>query len=610
MMEEIQATGVKRREASVFVRQLKCLQLVDSGDAIKFKEACTNVFDPDAKCAIISYPWKRPRYERKEAGRCSIEDDAGKSRPSKVRYYVLRRAAAYMRYEKVENLWIDEECIAQEDIEERKRAINEMDWLYHHGSHPFGMLTRIVKEEFELYLLAQILQGHMLFRCKYSGQVLLKKGITAKVWAAIQLLDEITSDIWWNRAWIYQENYHGGEYMNLLMPHERKFESLKLKHADLFGTLEGELVIESIGFSEVLTDLCLAFIRSSRPGFYKGVANRIISRAGRYSALLETQSSMSPTIIADVGKRDVTKHLDRLSIIANCCSYNYRLHSDKLENKRYSVSLATLVLFLLNGEVFWETSWDTISPSDLTIVEFIQRYAFEGFSPPTCEYYELTFNKRCRFVEPRLESDGVHTCGHLWQLWSRTIDISCEEAKQWRSNEETLWGLQKYIERQFNQDSEQIARNLEGLRQKLRRERLRRERLREKSLLTPADRYMCKMAETLAHALKSGSTLRLAFLCNSLENPDYSPPMAVFICPNEAMNSYGPFVFTSFRPKNTSEGPGYNDVDKHVSLQVDVRDSVELPPKLSARAWIHGLWFWTEAPQPVVFPLPRILGEL
>lgn len=613
-MEEIQATGVKRREASVFVRQLKCLQLVDSGDTIKFKEACTNVFDPDAKCAIISYPWKRPTYERKEAGRCSIEDDAGKSRPSKVRYYVLRRAAAYMRYEKVEYLWIDEECIAQEDIEERKRAINEMDWLYHHGSHPFGMLTRIVKEEFELYLLAQILQGDMLFRSKYSGQVLLKKGINAEVWAAIQLLDEITSDIWWTRAWIYQENYHGGDCMNLLMPHERKFESLKLKHADLFGTLEGELVIESIGF-EVLTDLCLAFIRFSPPGFRKGVANRIISRAGRYSALLEAQSSMSPTIIADVGKRDVTKHLDRLSIIANCCSYNYRLNSDKLENKRYSVSLATLVLFLLNGEIFWETSWDTTSPTDLTIVQFIQRYAFEGFSPPPCENYELTFNKRCRFVEPRLESDGVHTYGHLWQLWKRTIDISREEAKQWRSDEETLWGLQKYIERQFKKDSEQIAHSLEGLREKLRRERLRRERLRrdglrEKSLLTPADRYMYKMAETVADALKSGSTLRLGFLCNS-RKPGRSPPTAVFICPKEAMDPHGPsFVFTSFRAKKTSDGPGYNDVDKHVSLQVGVRNSVELPPKLSARAWMHGLWFCTEASQPVVFRLPRVLRKL
>lgn len=602
MMEEIQATGVKRREASVFVRQLKCLQLVDSGDAIKFKEACINVLDQDAMCAIISYPWKRPRYERKEAGSCFIKDDAGRSRRSKVRYSVCRRAAAYMRYEKVEYLWIDAECIAQEDSEEKQRAIDEMDWLYHHGTHPFGMLTRTVKEKFELYLLAQILQGDMLIQSKYSGEVLLKEGITAKVCAAIRLLDKITSDIWWTRAWIYQENYHGGECMNLLMPHKRKFEDLKLKHAGLFGTLEGELVIKSIEFSEVLTDLCLAFIRSSPIGFgfHKGVATRIISRAGRYSALLETQSSMSPTIIADVGKRDVTKHPDRLSIIANCCSYNYRLNSEKLESKRYSVSLATLVLFLLNGEIFWETSWDTTSPTDLTIVEFIQRYAFEGFSPPPFENYELTFNKKCRFVEPRLERDGVHTRGHLWQLWKRAIFISCEESKEWRTTEETLLGLQKYIERRFRQDSEQIARSLEGPR----------EGLREKSLLTPADWYMCKMAETVADALKSGSTLRLGFLCNP-RKPGWSPPTAVFICPDEAMDPHGPsFVFTSFRAKKTSDGPGFNDVDKHVSLQVDVRNSVELPPKLSARAWMHGLWFCKETAQSVVFPLPRILREL
>lgn len=117
------------------------------------------------------------------------------------------------------------------------------------------------------------------------------------------------------------------------------------------------------------------------------------------------------------------------------------------------------------------------------------------------------------------------------------------------------------------------------------------------------------MAQALAVALKRGSTLRLGFLCNS-RKPGRSPPTAVFVCPNETMDRHGPsFVFTSFRAKKTSDGPGYNDVDKHVSLQVDVRNSGKQLPELSARAWMHGLWFWTEAARPVVFPLPRNLRK-
>lgn len=431
MMEEIQTSRTKRDEASVFVGNLECLRLVDWGETIKFEKACINAFEVD--CAIISYSWNQPGNQPEVAGSWFVED----GRRSIVPDYVWRRAADYMQSEEVEYLWIDAECIAQQDSEAKAKAIGEMDWLYHHGSHPFGMLTRPVKKEIDLHFLAQVLQGE-----DFS----LKKGNTAEAWPAIRLLNEITSDIWWTRAWIYQENYHGGKRMDLLMPHERELETLKAEHADLFGDLKGELIINSIQFSRALTDLCSGFIRSNPPKFQKGVASQIISRAGRYSALLKRQSSMSPTIIADIGKRDVTNHPDRLDISANCCSYNIRLNRDELDRERHSVSVAILVLFLLNGEIFRETSPDRMSPFDLTVVELINRYAFKRFSPPF-QPYELTFNKSCRFVDPSIAGDGVHTCGHLWQLCRRTIKISCQQAKKWHTPEATLWGLQKYMEK-------------------------------------------------------------------------------------------------------------------------------------------------------------------
>lgn len=599
MMKEIQETCTKRSEASVFTRRLECLRLVECVDTIKFKKAWINAFDTE--CAIVSYSWRRPKNERKVHGSCFIEDHAGTSRRSKVRYPVWSRAVAYMLHNRIEYLWIDKECIPQEEGEAKSKALSEMDWLYHHGTHPFGMLSRPVKTEVELYLLAQILQGEMLSEDAHG--FLLKRGHTSRAWAAVQLLDEIISDIWWTRAWIYQENYHGGQWMDLLMPHDRKLKALKADHEDLFGTLRGQLTIKSIWFSEALTDLCSAFIRSNRPGYQKGVAHRILSRAGRYSALLERGSSMSPTIIADVGKRGVSNPPDRLAIIANCCSYVMRLDTNKpkkLYENTCIVSLAILVMFLLNGEIFYETSRDTMSRSELTVVEFIKRYAFKEFSPPLGKY-ELTFNKGCRFVQPHLEDDGVHTCGHLWKLCSRVINIPREQAEEWETVSETLWGLQRYIE-EYEYDKrrprqDQLACKLEEL--------------LEKSPQSPAEIYMGKMAEALSDALHEGITLRLGYLCNSLRHPRFSPPTAVFICPDEAMDRRrSSFVFTSFRPKE-SDGPEHiSDVHKHVSLQVEVEDNGGLLPRLSARAWMNGLWFWTERPQPVVFPLPRILREL
>lgn len=599
MMEEIQKTCTKRGEASVFIPRLECLRLVEYVDTIKFKKAWINTFDTE--CAIVSHSWRRPKNERKLPGSCFIEDHAGRTTRSKVRYSVWSRAVAYMLHNRVEYLWIDTECITQKESEAKTKAISEMDWLYHHGTHPFGMLNRPVKTEIEMHLLAQILQGDMLFE-DFDG-FLIRIGYASRAWAAVQLLDDIISDIWWTRAWIYQENYHGGRWMNLLMPHERKLETMKAWHKDLFGTLRGELTIQSIWFSEALTDLCSAFIRSNRPEGQKEVAHRIFSRAGRYSALLERGSSMSPTIIADVGKRGVSNHPDRLAIIANCCSYVVRLDTskpNKLEKKRSIVSLAILVMFLLNGEIFYDKSRETMPPSELSVVEFIKRYAFKEFSPPLGKY-ELTFNKGCRFVQPLLTDKGVQTCGHLWKLCSRVINISREQAAEWETVGETLWGLQRYIE-EYEYDTrlprkDQLACRLEEL--------------LEKSLQKPAEIYMGKMAEALSDALHEGITLRLGYLCKSLRHPGFSPPTAVFVCPDEAMDSRGPsYVFTSFRPKE-SDGPEHiSDVHKHVSLRVKVEDNGGLLPRLFARAWMNGLWFWTERPQDVVFPLPPILSEL
>lgn len=604
MMQEIKETAKERDQASVFVRHLDCLRLIHLGRTIEFEKARINVFDEDSECAIVSWSWTPSKYERKAVGSGFIADSASERKCSEVRDSVWRRAAAYMLHERIKYLWIDAECINQDNKKEKEKAMSEMDWLYHCGTHPFGMLTRPVESEDELHLLAQILQGELPCQSAHKREFPLKKGIaTPSARDAIRLLDEITSDIWWKRAWIYQENYHGGARMHLLMPHTSKLNSLKAKYGDLFGDLEGDLIIPSIQFSEALTEICSGFITWSAPDDpEQEVAQRILSRAARYSLLLEDRNSMSPTVIADVVNRCVTNHPDRLHIIANCCSYNKHLNSNKLQNKGSSISLAILVLFLLNGEVFHsnldEKRRNTMASesSNLTVVEFIRRYAFDRFSPPF-PGYELTFNKSCRFVDVSLEADGVHTKGHLWKLCDKAIGIPRRELKN-LDTIKTLWALQQYIEGLPLKD--EIACRL-------------REFLMDfKEPESLAEEYMQTMAETVADALQHGRSLILAYLCNSLRNPRWSPPMGIFICPDEAMDSNGSFVFTSFRAsKKTSDGPAYNgDVDKHVSLQVDVGRDQGLPPKLFARAWMHGLCFLTEEMQSVVFPLPRILNEL
>lgn len=610
MIKKIQKTRVCRHENTDFIRRLKCLRLVKLGNTVKFKT--DQIEDLNAtKCVIVSWSWEASKYESEQAGSCFIDN---RSKPSKVRNCVWRRAAAYMQYMRVDYLWIDRECINQKDPEKKDKAMRQMDLLYHLGKHPLGLLTRPIDDKDDLLLLAQILRRDML-NSKLSGdmnEVSLKEGATDRAWEGIKLLLDIISDTWWKRAWIFQEHYRGGERMDLLMPHNSDLERLKLEHEELFGNLAGELIISSIRFSKTLTDLCSAFIRSTPTGPKAEVAQGILSTAGRYSALLEKGSSMSPRVIADVRSRDVTHHPDRLDIFANCCSYNVRLDKQVLVKERFSHSLAILVSFLLNGEIFKfepdKSLEETVAPCDLTVIQFIHRYAFDRFSPPF-QGRGLTFNRSCRFSWVDIKADGVHTSGQLWQVCKRKIKIKPHQVEG-LDTIDTLRALQRYIKRAewtINIDRwYQLASRLEEF--------------LEPSSDSAAKRYMWKMAEKLVEALREGITLRLGYLCNSQENTEFSPPTAILICPDQAMDRNGSaYVLTSSRGRTTSDGPGYIcDVDKHVSLQVDFSNKSSwdrnkiwgLLPELKARAWMHGLWFWTEDPQEVVFPLPAVLSEL
>ncbi|KAF4894955.1 hypothetical protein CGCFRS4_v006231 [Colletotrichum fructicola] len=481
-MEEIKTTAMQRDKASGFVRRLKCLLLTGDGSTITFKDARRDGFADEV--AILSWSWQCSIYESSETGSCYIEDQGGSGRTSRVRNSIMRRAAAYMRYMGVGYLWIDAECIAQDNKEEVAEAVHATDLLYHFGTHPFGLLTRPIETKHELDVLARILKGEMAYKSKYNGKFYLRKD----------------------------------------------------------------------------------------------------------------QTSMSPTIIADVHRRRVSEPFDRLAIVANCCAYNIRLDGGVLKNKGYSADLAVLTLFLLNGEIFQyepEELRDAMPASGMTVVDFIKRYAFADFSPPGSKY-KLTFNKSCRLVDVRLEAGGVHTSGHLWQLDEQLITVPCQPSRR-RHTVKTLWLLHSYIQ---GLGQAPLARRLE-------------EFIAQKtSPLAPEEHYMWAMADALAAAVHGGSKLRLGYTCNSSKGPPL--PMGIFVCSDEAAESpRSAFVFTSFKRRETPIWPAFtSDVDRHVSLQVDVDDNGNLPPKLFARAWMHGLYFPIQRQQPVVFPLPRILNEL
>jgi hypothetical protein len=148
-----------------------------------------------------------------------------------------------------------------------------------------------------------------------------------------------------------------------------------------------------VNFSYEATRLYLAFKTMKFPPHQAEEAiQQIITTAGRYTLLLGKHESTSPTIISDIGRRNVEQQWDRLAITANCCQYSTRLDTRGLRQKEQSISLSMLDLWLLNGEIFCNKRVAGLL-SQITVLEFLASHSFKDFYAPM-NRYSLSFNKR------------------------------------------------------------------------------------------------------------------------------------------------------------------------------------------------------------------------
>ncbi|KAK7537333.1 uncharacterized protein J3D65DRAFT_377243 [Phyllosticta citribraziliensis] len=340
---------------------------------------------------------------------------------SKVRDGVLSRAVAYAESHGTELVWIDRECVPQ-DEEERphlhETAMQSMDLVYRWAKHPLALIFEGVWSQDEVDLLEKLLRGQIVEVSSFDGDYTAppsdgeKKGDDEEVdpltdyprfhadtdqsliTQVLLLLTRLTSDPWFSRAWIFQENYCAGAKMRLLIPHARNIS--KAHAVDLFGSIPHELNIRSIAFFNAATKFCLAYLADARYAHSTAGAaacEAIIHRAGRYNLLhrygfvsstgstspteirvqaeaekhrrrrhhrshksgMKTASSrpfsraMSTTIFADLAARRITQPHDILAIAANCCAYDVRLDTKALRSAG-TVAKAAETLAELSGD--------------------------------------------------------------------------------------------------------------------------------------------------------------------------------------------------------------------------------------------------------------------
>ncbi|KAI2638208.1 heterokaryon incompatibility protein-domain-containing protein [Xylaria nigripes] len=603
----------------------------------------------DSDYVAVSYTWapseeeKEMSEECQESGRYFVESrEVGQpAQPSLIRNLVWERALQYAGYVGCDVIWIDRECIEQEDSREKETAIQNMHLVYYLSQNPVALLTHAIKTVEELDLLVSLLLD----------------GIREEEESAmLDLLDKITSDLWWRRAWTFQEDYRASIRMTLLFPHTSNLENRKRNTREAFtnrpllGTLPGEICVNSAEFRRRATRFCLVY-RQNHPG-KEAICDKILAAAGKYDVLLQEEHplspyksisrSMTPTIFADIGRRGISSESDRLAIAANCCGYTTRLNTQALNKHSYSLSLSMLTLYFLNGEIIKNDRQRRRGALKDTVFAYLAKQSLRDFRPPVEE--KLTFIKSCRFVNPILTYAGTLTRGHLWRLGKLIRPRPLKHKFCTLSPLEMLATDLQYS--RYGQSYKFLAANLLSWIHDVRATGGRTSRYQYYNGRNPFSQpprlgWRTWMTDELEAALREGKALRLASLVDPNDPDNYEPYSAIFIdedaedwTEDEADDCglvESGYVFTSVEPAR--DHPLTGDSHKHVSLEVELEwpeadtdsDNSEseteesddadtdagkqaVLPRLYIKRWVNGLCFWEGCPQQqVLFPWPADL---
>ncbi|RSM15847.1 hypothetical protein CDV31_004789 [Fusarium ambrosium] len=620
IIENLECLGSKESKKRK-LNSLKQKASVDTEEEPFWFREEINAFN-DHNFVALSYTWVASENEVQnpiEEGHLIEARNRKNAFPSSVRNSVLERITRYMQRHRVPLLWIDRHSIPQkvcqqatckhEACNKKQHALDAMDRVYSLSDHPVALLGRPIEKESEMTILAALLRGQLV-EC-FDGVFQLRETTThEKAQEALQLLYDITTDLWWSRAWTFQENYRAGLKMTLLIHHSPNLEKPKRTFRHLFNIIPGEFSVQSVKFSENATKFCVAFQKLTQKTKEEDEkVQHILRTAGKYTLLLQKSTSMSGIIVSDVLAREVTEHWDRLAIIANCCQYSTRLKTTMLKDmsrKGVTLDLSILALRLLNGEIL---------RNDLVILPSarIHDLFFDGFKTPHGEK-SLTFNKGCRFVDVELTADGIETTGHLWKL-DEKLKAPRSSPRLSQESQKGQHQLPEYHRTRLQQLMELLKANKRKNYTTLINDL---EVFLERDAMVEDEgpfglRYCRMMAKELVRAMDADEGLSLGCLCDSRGNTTVH--RGIFITGPKTDNlddQVVTHVFTSLWSETNESDEYYgNDLDHHVSLGVEI-GGLELDGscQLYTKRWVLGLCFFQGVgAYDVVFPWPSGLSE-
>ncbi|KAL8989244.1 MAG: hypothetical protein Q9177_001827 [Variospora cf. flavescens] len=385
----------------------------------------------------ISYCWKAPENARilRDIPIYSLRSGT-RERANRARWQILHRAFRYAASYYCGLIWIDQECIDQDDREDKETGIQSMDLVYKRAAFPVGLLNFRIRTQQEMDTMALIVSIAKGYRISPTE---------VQIDGIIHIFEALTADAWFSRSWILQEVVCAGD-MKLCIEFD-----VSLTKPECLGYAKNEVEITP----EQLKEAALLVNLPPLDEPYQPLANRIGSaKAARLQQASKVPMGIRPGTQLGIDEQglplwqwacnaaEALKLLerkqnervsDRLAIVANLCHYSTRINTNGVEALGIGFSTCVWVMALLNGDVSLLNparpvhGWNPTEP--VNHQSWLPEPSMALSSIP-----ELTESgKRLRLQGISLSANGMKCQGYLYRVTQRIelSDLASSFKTQW-----------------------------------------------------------------------------------------------------------------------------------------------------------------------------------
>ena len=413
-------------------------------------------------------------------------------RKGRVPRDVMDRTLRYAANKGLSFIWIDQECIEQDNPVEKELAIQSMHLVYRRSDYPLGLLTA--------RLLHQQHIDALKFAIRYSFEELALHDVDPRTESSLEtpesrpipnlsaiesfirsfaeVLKIMARDRWLTRGWIMQEMVLAGEKMVFSLPCEPC-----LVKPDWGGDVEGELhlTLDQLVpiFDDVLSSDAKAREFDKIIVGMKGCQSIGYAFHASYRKLrhitLGTNADGNHNMwgyyrvcnplaaVLFLEGRTNSRYGDRIAIVANLCDYAVRLNTTELDELGFGYSTCLFAMMLLNGDITYMIEWAkaTNEPRHNTFNSEMPTLLREpGWSPLPAfswmpaphaslslgfRYAEFIDNGNLslatimdpimQILEPDFSRQGLHLRGWIWNINQTIIlrDFQRQLKRSWPS---------------------------------------------------------------------------------------------------------------------------------------------------------------------------------